>query len=277
RSQQLDLDTPAFYAPRQSRIVAASELSEYARRLKHVRGQAQALERNYQQMEREFAARLNQLSGELKQAGFTKDEIAAELNLRKSVFKKEKEELLARATELMRQNEARFAEVTGAMFRRLYHEALHAYVEHLVYPSDEFHVPRWLHEGLAQVFESGHLEGDSLRLDAADPEKLARLQADLRSAERLPLSELLVAEGAAYSGRHDAATRRQHYLYAWGVAHHLVFQENLLAGGGLDRYVAKDQEAPSPLEDFERLVGGSLAAWEADWRDSMLDLLPPAR
>ncbi|HUE74465.1 MAG TPA: hypothetical protein VMP01_26515, partial [Pirellulaceae bacterium] len=46
RSQQLDLDTPAFYAPRQSRIVAASELSEYARRLKHVRGQAQALERN---------------------------------------------------------------------------------------------------------------------------------------------------------------------------------------------------------------------------------------
>ncbi len=277
KSLDFDLGTPAFYVPQQSRIVAASELSEYARRLKHVRGEAQALTREYEAMEQGFDDRLSELSDELKRAGFGRREITAELSLRKSVFKKEKEELLARVTEQMRQNEARFADVTGAMFRRLYHEALHAYLDNVVYPSDEFHVPRWLHEGLAQVFESGQLEGDSLRLDAADPLQLARLQADLRSGDRLRLAELLTAEGAAYSGRHDAVTRRRHYLYAWGVAHHLVFRENLLAGGALDRYVADKRQDELPVEHFERLVARPLEKWETDWRAAMLELSPPAR
>ncbi len=277
KSLALALDTPAFYAPRQSRIVAASEFSEYSRRLKHVREEAQAVTQKYEELEKEFGQRLGKLGGELKQAGFRKDEITAELTLRKSVWKKEKEEVLARMNEQMRQNEARFADVTGAMFRRLYHEALHAYVDQQVYPAEEFHVPRWLHEGLAQVFESGQLEGDSLRLDAPDPAKLTLLQADLRSAEQLPLAELLVAEGSAFSGRHDASSRRRHYLYAWGVAHQLVFRDNVLAGRALDAYVARNQQDALPVARYERLIGRPLVDWEEEWRASMLALAAPAR
>ena len=277
KSLELDVRTSALYVPRQSRIVAASELSEFARRLKHVRSQADALTKKYDESERAFAARLSQISAELKQSGFTKDEITAELNVRKSVFQKEKEEVLSRTTELMRQNEARFADVTRAMFRRLYHEALHAYVDNVVFPPGECHVPRWLHEGLAQVFECGQLEGDSLRLDAADPEKLSELNADLRSGQPLPLAELLVSEGTAFRGNHDPATRRRHYLYAWGLAHHLVFHEDLLSGGALAEYVAGQKEGTPAIERFEGLVGRPLADWEATWRSAMLELSAPAR
>src|SRR5207249_622937 len=39
------------------------------------------------------------------------------------------------------------------MFRRLFHEAFHAYLNTFVYPPEEGEMPRWFNEGLAQVFE----------------------------------------------------------------------------------------------------------------------------
>jgi hypothetical protein len=273
---ELNVDAPALYSLRQGRILAASELSDYEQRLAHVRRQAKEFERKYEELEKPFGQGLAKLSGDLKEAGFGKDEIATELNLRKSAWKKDKEEAISRAREQMRRNEARFAEVTAAMFRRLDHEALHAYLDAFVYPSDRYRVPQWLHEGLAQVFESGQLEGDSLRLDAPDPAKLAQLQTELRSANRLPLAELLIAEGNSFAGRHDPTASRRHYLYAWGIAHQLVFRENVLPGSALEKYLSGSEELP-PTERFERLVGRPLAEWEDQWRAAMLALPAPAR
>ena len=273
---ELNVEAPALYSRRQGRILAASELSDFERRLAHVRRQAQEFERKYEELEQAFEQGLAKVGSDLQQAGFSKDEITAELNVRKAAWKKDKEEAILRAREQMRRNEARFAEVTAAMFRRLDHEALHAYLDAFVYPSNRYHVPQWLHEGLAQVFESGQLEGDSLRLDAPDPAKLTRLQAELRSADRLPLTELLVAEGSSFAGRHDPSTSRQHYLYAWGITHQLVFRENILSGGALEKYLTASGERP-PAERFERLVGRPLPEWEAQWRDAMLALAAPAR
>ena len=64
------------------------------------------------------------------------------------------------------------------MFVRLFHEAFHAYLENYVYPQTDHDVPRWLNEGLAQVFEGGQLESGSLRLDAPDTARLKLLQED---------------------------------------------------------------------------------------------------
>ena len=44
------------------------------------------------------------------------------------------------------------------MFRRLYHEAFHAYLDNYVYESPGYEIPTWLNEGLAQVFAAGLLE-----------------------------------------------------------------------------------------------------------------------
>ena len=69
---------------------------------------------------------------------------------------------------LDRKNSAKFTEVSGQMFTRLAHEAFHAYRTY-VYPRQEYDVPRWLNEGLAQVFEAGlPLEADTLRIDTPD-------------------------------------------------------------------------------------------------------------
>ncbi len=75
------------------------------------------------------------------------------------------------------------------MFAQLYHEAFHAYVENYVCPPADVTLPHWLNEGLAQIFEAGQMEGDSLRIDAPDRKRLVQLQDDLRGEQPLKIEE----------------------------------------------------------------------------------------
>jgi hypothetical protein len=168
-----------------------------------------------------------------------------------------------------RTNEQKFAAVTGQMFARLNHEAFHAYLDTFVYPHDQHHVPRWLNEGLAQVFETGQLDGDSLRIDAPDRDRLARLKADL-AAQPLPLAQLLTAEEREFLGPHGNRSSARHYLYAWGLAYYLAFDERLLGTSRLDDYVAADAAELEPLARFEKLVGQPSGTFERQWRAAMV-------
>ena len=154
------------------------------------------------------------------------------------------------------------------MFARLNHEAFHAYLDMFVYPHDQHHVPRWLNEGLAQVFETGQLDGDSLRIDAPDRDRLARLQQDL-ATQPLPLAQLLTAQEREFLGPHGDGSSQRHYLYAWGLAYHLAFQENLLGTARLDQYVTPAAQKLSPVARFEGLVNQPLPSFEQRWREAI--------
>jgi hypothetical protein len=173
--------------------------------------------------------------------------------------------------EIRRRNDARFAQVTGEMFRRLAHEAFHAYVENFVFPHTAGELPRWLNEGLAQIFEYGQLEADALRIDAPDRALLARLQADLRGERPLPLADLLVADGRQFVKTHGSAGTDRHYLYAWGLAWYLTFEFDLLRGERLDQYIAR-QGSGAKIEAFAQLIGQPLDQFEPRWRAAMLEL-----
>ena len=55
-------------------------------------------------------------------------------------------------------------------------------------------MPHWLNEGLAQIFEAGQVEADSLRIDAPDRTRLTQLQDDLQSERPLTIQEVLLAD-----------------------------------------------------------------------------------
>ena len=272
RRLDLDLSNVAFYSARERTILAGSDLNVFAQRLAQVRAEHERVKKEYSRLDDEYARSLAALNEQLKTAGFTPAEIAAEIRLRKAAWKEEMESALAANLEHQRANEQKFADVTSAMFAQLYHEAFHAYLDAFVYPQGEHHVPRWLNEGLAQVFESGQLEGDSLRIDAADPVKLARLKEELRSGNRLPLARLLTAEEREFLGPHSAEAPRRHYLYSWGLTNYLVFHQNLLSGERLDKYVSADTQHVDPITRFEQLTGQPIAEFEAAWREAMLAL-----
>ena len=97
------------------------------------------------------------------------------------------------------------------------------------------------------------------------PARLARLKSDLSSPNPLPLAELLTADGDQFISTHrgDGAQSSRLYLYSWGLAYFLAFEQPLLGTKELDRYVSLDTTGQSEIERFEVLIGMPLAEFGA--------------
>lgn len=268
---RVEIEHPAFYSPERNVIVAGSDLDRFAAEL------AKSLELNEQTRKQLRGLRsqheqtLAQVSSDMKQAGFTPDDIQTEIRSRRSAWKQQEEKLIIEIDRVKERNEAKFEEVARAMFRRLNHEAFHAYLENHVYPHDEFAVPRWLNEGLAQVFEYAQLDADTLRVDAPARELSPRLQADLKSRQPLSLAELLTSDESLLAAHRNTNAARRRYLYAWGLAYYLAFHRSELGTKDFESYIAKDDPA-APIKRFERWVDMPLADFEQQWRKDMLQL-----
>ena len=276
RELSLELGNAAFYSPREATILAASDLNLFAERLAQVRREHERVKATLARLDREQTQRLAVVAQDLKSVGFGEAEIAGELRQRRATWKRELETTLAAARERERAAEQKFGQVTEKMFASLAHESLHAWLDAFVFPHQRHHVPRWLNEGLAQVFESGQLDGESLRLDAPDKQRLSALRADLASGQPLHLAQLLTAGEREFLGPHSGGTPQRHYLYAWGLAHYLTFEGNLLSSERLAAYVSPAAEQLDPIVRFEQLAGRPLPEFEIVWRAAMTSSPGPA-
>jgi len=274
RRLKLDIKNPAFYSTRQRTILAGSDLNTYAEHLTEIRRHHAELRQTWQKLDRDFQLGIQDSIVKMKAGGLLPDEITAEVRLLKARFKDQLDAEFNKITEQDRRNDGKFAEVTAQMFAQLYHEAFHAWLDNFVYARSRQNVPRWLNEGLAQVFESGKLDGQSLRLDAPAPAQLALLQEELRRRP-LQLEDLLEAENLPFLDGHVQENQRsagRNYAYAWGLAWYLTFHEQKTAGAALDQYVSQDSSQLTPVARFEKFTGKKLAQFEKDWRRTMLDL-----
>jgi hypothetical protein len=270
REKGLDVSHPALYSAPTNTILAGADLTHYAERLNRIRAENQRIRDEYESLNRDFPARKRELAEQLRTAGFSDDEIRDELAVRSKAWDDQYKAMLAKLTEVDRRNVRAFEDVSAQLFARLQHEAFHAYVENYLYPQDEFAFPRWLNEGLAQVFESARVEDDTLRVDAPDPQRLQQLQFDL-SGSPLFLAELLTAGEEKFLVTHErAGASERPYLYSWGLAWRLLMDGDLTRRGALDGYIARRGKADSPLEAFEQLAGMKLPDYERQWREAML-------
>jgi hypothetical protein len=276
-AQQLDIDHPAFYSATSNTIVAGADLPYYAERLQQVRAENDRLREQYAALDKAFPKRQTAMAEQLQKAGFSDDQIRDEMRARTNAWKGELEAMLRKLDEVDRRNQERFEQVSTQLYARLRHEAFHAYVENYLFPQRDYAFPRWLNEGLAQVFETAVLDGETLRIDAPDRELLRRLQADL-GGEPLPLADLLGAVDAAFLNTHArAGATQRRYLYSWGLAWHLLFRRDLARGEALEKYVALEAASLSPIERFEQLVGMKLPDFEPHWREAMFNPTPAPR
>lgn len=281
RAHGPDLKNPSFYLARQNRIVAASELTRFAERLARSRDQHEQIRQLCERLDAGLPGRLQQLAGQLESLGYSRAEIVAEVKARQNAWSHEKAEWLEKIKTTNRRNEAKFDDLTRSMFRRLYHEAFHAYLENYVYPHDRFHVPRWLNEGLAQMFESGQLEGDTLRIDAPDREALLAVQEQLARDDPAVLPRLLAADETEFLTAHRSAAGpgREIYYLSWALTYYLTFlrEPSIWDTAALDAYVTPDGSGLSPIARFERLVHVPLPEFWRRWRSTLLALRPAPR
>ncbi len=269
----LRIENPAFYSQRSNLIVAGSDIASFSQLLGRTRQKNNATLEQMEARRSEFFKRLSQLREELKEAGFTPAEIRLEAATRRALWEKQQSVVAMRVSQAQRRNDASFEKVSDAMFRRLYHEAFHAYLENYVFPQSQHQIPVWLNEGLAQIFESGQLDAGVLRIDAPQPELLRALQEQLRVNAPGKLLDLIESNGESFVASHDRKARAQtQYLLAWGLAYYLVFERNLLSADRMRRYVVSGKTSQSPLQSFEKLTGQPFKTFYTQWRQSMLAL-----
>jgi hypothetical protein len=272
--REFEIGNPAFFAVEQNLIAAGSDLGGYLESLARTRKQHRQLLAEYGRLQEDLPGELRRLSKRLAAASFSSEQRAKILGSKRRAAGEEIERLKNKIETYDRRNRRLLDEVTAAMFTRLYHEAFHAYIENFVYDARRHDLPRWLNEGLAQLFEQGQLDSDSLRLDRPDPQALKRLQNDLRGKRPLRLADLLRARQEAFLVMHgpDRASSSRHYLYSWGVVYYLTVHRSLLTRQALDQYVDRRADRQDLIKRFERLVGMPLEKFEREWRAEILEL-----
>ncbi len=236
--------------------------------------QHQQIRQQFDTLVAETPARLKELGEELRKNGTPPADRQKILLGEQKKWEDQRKAARRKILALDRKNSAKFNEVAGQMFTRLAHEAFHAYLETYVYPRRVYDVPRWLNEGLAQTFEGGLLEADTLRIDTPNLVALAQLQDDLRGPNSLELSELLDAGSQTFLSSHAGAatSASRSYYYSWGLAYYLAVEQGILDTPRFNAYLSPAAAGKSAVERFEDLVGEPLGAFQQRWREAMLNL-----
>lgn len=270
----LSIGNPAVYLADHNLILAGSEVNRFENELAEVNRRHGEARQKLDALVADAPARVKKLGDDLKSANVPASERLRILLAEQRKWTDKRRAVERQIATLDRKNAARFNEVTGQMFTRLAHEAFHAYLETYVFPRASYNVPRWLNEGLAQTFEAGLLEADSLRIDAPNLVALENLQADLRGPAPLELAELLTATSDKFLGVHegDGKSVSRAYYYSWGLAYYLAFEGHVLDTEALDAYLSPAAADLGPIERFEKLVGASLEEFQPRWRRAMLAL-----
>jgi Protein of unknown function (DUF1570) len=254
------LQNPAYFDPNTNRIVCGSNLLEHGKDLEKAR-----------KLHAEHRAELDSREAEYRK-----------------FFSKKPQELMRYLQEIAayrrkiaeadRLNDANFDRETRRLFHILYHEAFHAYAANFVYPGKReamkvdgapAELPRWLNEGLAQVFESALVEAGELRVDLPDKDRLRRTKEAVLRGELMPIRELL-GVGAkqflvAHSGERNEAEKA--YLAAWALATYLTFDRRLIGTSKLDEYIRAVGQGADAEVAFSKLVGQPLGAFEKQFHE----------
>ncbi|WP_020468338.1 DUF1570 domain-containing protein [Zavarzinella formosa] len=257
----LMLKNPAFYDPAANRVCCGTDLQKLGEDLSRFRQQANLLLEDVAKQE----AEVRRLYGK-----------KPELNRHLQPFLDTRSQIKQAA----QANELAFDQATQILFRQLYHEAFHAYVGNFVYPPNlkdtPGELPRWLNEGMAQVFETAVFEAGELRIGHADKDRLERARDLLDKKELLSIADLMTngSKGfvVAHGGKLPDSDRA--YLTAWAFASYLMFDRRVLGSPKGDLYLKAINTGGEPLSNFEKWVGQSVPDIEKGFHGWLKRLRP---
>jgi hypothetical protein len=254
RNQGGNFLNPAFFDPAKNQVVCGSDLQRLCDQLEKIR---------------EFHAKrrkeLADEEAELKAAYKNKvpPALLAEIESERDRIKQAEE-----------RNTAGYHQERLRMFRRLYHEAFHAYLNTFVYPPEEGELPRWFNEGLAQVFEESIFEVGELRTGHAEKEQVDAIRQAIIHDTLLPVADILRSGARQFQVAHTSEKQKadRFYIASWGLAHYVTFNRHVLGTKAMDEYVRSLKRGTDPVEAFTTLVGQPLPEFQKQFVDYLTHL-----
>lgn len=261
---------PAVYDPARNRIVCGTDLAQLGEELTATQ-KRHAAER----------ARLDKYEADVRQLY---KGMKADLERFEEIVARERRRLYLAD----HANGMKFDKATRRLFALLYHEVFHSYAATFVYPplsvvdvrakKGTGELPRWLNEGLAQLFEGAVVEGTELRVGLPDAERLEKVQGLLRGkgspAGLVPVADLLRAGRdsflAAHADQRTAADRA--YLTSWAITYWLTFDRRAVGTREFEEYLIAVNSGGDPVEAFERWIGSDVRSVEKELHDYLLRL-----
>ncbi len=260
------LDNPAFYMPSRRLLVAGSDMPAILTQRRAAEEVLAAAGQRYAALDRMLGERLKGLAADLEKQGVAAPQRAEIVQRARLRWERERDAEAARIEAARRENDGVVTRAERAFRAHLAHEAWHAYADTRLRAGRDAALPAWLDEGLAQVVESAPVEAGEIRLDAADPARLARLQAAFDAGLVPPVAELLRAGQEPFLRGHSGAASASDsaYLAAWGLALDVALLRPVLSPQAIVRITASAEA--DAVGGFERLVGMPVDAYDAEWR-----------
>ncbi len=245
---------PAFFDPKENQVVCGCDLERLSKELAKVQAQHAKLLED-----------LNARRAELKR--IYKNQVPVELL-------GPIDEAFRKITALEQKNSDVVRICHLRLVQCLCHESFHAYLNATLRAGRKTHVPSWLDEGLAQVFETALVEGGELRVGQPDPERLKRIKSALQAEQMLPLTDLLKSTARQFQVAHaqDKQISDRYYLAAWALGFYLTFEKQLLGSEALDEYLKALDRGTDPLDAFSVLIGEPLSKAEKKLHEYLLNL-----
>lgn len=244
---------PAVYDTKTDEILIGSDLGNQTRQLEELNTKHQ---------------------GQLKELTDQKQKLQKHYNGQApALLTKQIQQLTYQLHTLHTENEATYARIEAAFYAILYHEAFHAYLEQWVFPSSTYFVPRWLNEGLAQIFENAFVEVDQLKIGRIDEKRLLEIQDEVRRGRFMTIHEILQAPAQQFFVRHtqESFEADRHYDASWALTHFMTFELKLLGSPALVEFVSAPANADE-VKRFEKLVGMPLESCQQRWEAYLLRL-----
>jgi hypothetical protein len=155
-----------------------------------------------------------------------------------------------------------------------FHELVHALVaehfqDHHFSRYTRKNWPIWFDEGMSEFLGSYAVDGDGIRIPAANKGKLAYLSNALQHRAFVPLRTLLSASAASFSG----ASMNIYYAASWGLvdylARHAVYRTQLPI------FFRRIRAGDDGIAAFSACFGSDIEQIERSWRDHIAEATKP--
>ncbi|WP_372368139.1 DUF1570 domain-containing protein [Candidatus Uabimicrobium sp. HlEnr_7] len=284
---------PAFFLPQSNYIAAGCNVDSYQKVIEKLKNENEETLKNIKEYRKHIKSTKKEITGIRQDTSRKLEKMFQQKNITLKEYKKRHRKLLDLIQEERKKlyenqkvvksledkiklynykNKQIFLGYIETMIETIYHEAFHAFLHNFMFTKKlALEAPRWLNEGLAQLFEDSLLLTDDLVIGKQNKDRIRYLKKFIEHNETISIKSLVTAGASEFLVRTKNNLERSNlsYIQSWAVTYYIATRYNLKKSNILNHYVYDLWQGVPPVKAFEKLVNQDIEKFEASWKRFM--------